>query len=386
MGKNIAVGIDIGTYQIKVAVAERSKEYPHPKIIGKGYAESRGLRYGYIINTADVSRSLKRAIEQAEKTSGVSIKEAHVSIGGVSLESVRAKGSAIISRGDNEITGLDVEKAGEASEDAIPKPAIVNRKILTAVPLRYSIDGREILGRPAGMKGVKLEVETLFITCLEQHLNDLVEAVENIGIKVRDVIASPLAASIVTLSKAQKIAGCVLANIGSETVSLVVFENNIPIALKVFQTGATDITNDIALGLKVPLEEAEQIKLGGITGADFSRQKLDEIVVKRLKNIFELIDSYLKDIQKQAMLPAGIIMTGGGSGVTTIADLAKATLNLPSEVGRVHIHNGNYVQDATWAVAYGLALIGVSTQDDGPSFIPGNAKEGVMSLLKRLLP
>jgi len=276
MAKNISVGIDIGTYQVKVAVAERSKENPHPKIIGKGYAESKGLRYGYIINSADVTRSLNKAIEQAEKASGIKIKEAFVSIGGVSLDAIGSHGYTIISRGDNEITELDVEKAMDASEEAIPKQSVVNKKILTAIPLSYSIDGREVLGRPVGMKGIKFEVDTLFIACLEQHLNDLVQAVEDAGVRVQDVVASPLAASLVTLTKAQKIAGVVLANIGSETVSIVVFENNIPISLKVFPIGSTSITNDIALGLKVPLEEAEQIKLGGITGTDFSKKKLSQ--------------------------------------------------------------------------------------------------------------
>lgn len=387
MAKNISVGIDIGTYQIKVAVAERSKENPHPKIIGKGYTESKGLRYGYIINSADVTRSLKKAVAQAESISDVKIKEAFVSIGGVSLDAVKSHGFTIISRGDNEITSLDVERAIDASEEAIPKQSMVNKKILTAIPLSYSIDGREVLGRPVGMEGVKLEADTLFITYLEQHLNDLVQAVEDAGIKVQDVVASPLAASLVTLTKAQKIAGVVLANIGSETVSIVVFENNIPISLKVFPIGSTSITNDIALGLKVPLEEAEQIKLGGITGTDFSKKKLDEIVVARLKDIFELIDSHLKDIERNALLPAGIVITGGGSGITTIEDLAKATLNLPSKVARVQFNSGNYIQDSSWAVAYGLCILGLSTEGDSPGIrIAKSTKRSVFSWLKKLLP
>ncbi len=387
MAKNISVGIDIGTYQIKVAICSRTKENPHPKIIGKGYSESRGLRYGYIINSTDVTKSLKKALAQAESMAGIQIKEAFVSIGGVSLDSVRSRGSTIISRGDNEITELDVEKAIEVSEETVPKQSIINKKVLMTVPLAFSIDGREILGRPVGMKGIKFEAEVLSIMCLEQHLNDLIQAVEDAGIQVQDVVASPIAASLVTLTNAQKIAGVVLANIGSETVSIVVFENSIPISLKVFPIGSTAITNDIALGLKIPLEEAEQIKLGGITSTDVPRKKLDEIVVARLTDIFELIESHLKEINKNAMLPAGIIITGGGSGITTIEDLAKATLRLPSRVAKVQFNNGNYVQDSSWAVAYGLCILGLSagTYNSGINLVK-NTKKGLYSWIKKLLP
>jgi len=151
-----------------------------------------------------------------------------------------------------------------------------------------------VLGKPQGMRGTKLEVESLFITTFEQHLNDLVTAIENTGIAVEDIMASSLAASFVMLTKAQKRAGCVLANIGAETVSIVVFENSTPISIKVFPLGSNDITNDIALGLKIPLEEAEKIKRGGMSSANYSKRKLDEIIAARLTDIFELIQAHLK--------------------------------------------------------------------------------------------
>ena len=122
---------------------------------------------------------------------------------------------------------------------------IPNRRILHGIPLRYSIDGTEVLGRPQGLKGTKLEVDSLFITTYEQHVNDLISTVENIGVYVEDVIASPLAASFVLLSKAQKRAGCVLANIGAETTSIVIFEESTPISLKIFPIGSNDVTNDM---------------------------------------------------------------------------------------------------------------------------------------------
>lgn len=389
MSRHISAGIDIGTYHVKVVVAERSREHSTPRIIGSGYAESRGMRYGYIINSSDVLRSLKKAVAQAEKSAGVPIKRAFLSIGGVSLESHRAKGSAIISRGDNLITELDVNRALQESERAIPEGDIINRKILHQIPITYILDKKRALGGPIGMRGVKLEVETLFVTCLEQHLNDLIEAVEDVGIQVQDVVAAPLAASLVTLTKAEKIAGCVLANIGSETVSLVVFEDNIPISLAVFPIGSNDITNDIALGLQVPLEEAEQIKLGGITSTHISRKKLDEIIIARLTDIFEIIEAHLNEIGKNGLLPAGIIITGGGSGVATIQDLAKATLRLPSKIAQLQIKsdkNGR-IRDASWSVAYGLSLLGLIDEEDSVGIrVVKNTKKNLLSWIRQFLP
>ena len=287
MTRNITTGIDIGTYQIKVVVTKNDKNTRTPKIIGAGFAQSKGLRHGYIINSTDTIHSINTAIEQAEKSSGVKIKKAFISIGGVGLEEVYSKGSAVISRADSEITDLDIEKAIRDSEKKVEQK-IINRKILHEIPISYKIDGQIALGKPQGMKGSKIEAEILFITCLERHLNDLIAAIEETGIIVEDVMASPLAGSFVTLSRAQKIAGSILANIGAETVSIVVFENNIPISLKVFSIGSTDITNDIALGLKIPLEDAERIKIGLLSGIDFPRKKLDEIITARLSDIFEL--------------------------------------------------------------------------------------------------
>ncbi|HJL55768.1 MAG: cell division protein FtsA [Candidatus Pacebacteria bacterium] len=372
MARNITTGIDIGTYQIKVVITEygNSNNGNLPKIIGTGFSQSKGLRHGYIINPTDTIRAIKIAVAQAEKSAKVRIKKAFISIGGVGLEEAHSKGGVIISRADSEITDLDIEKALKDSEKKIEQK-ILNRKVLHDIPLRYKIDGGTVLGKPQGMKGSRLEVDVLFVTCLEQHLNDLIAAVEEAGVQVEDVMASPIAGSFVTLSRAQKVAGAVLANIGAETVSIVVFENNIPISLKVFSIGGSDITNDIALGLKIPLEDAEKVKTGMLSGVEFPKKKLDEIITARLSDIFELIETHLKKIGKNGLLPAGIIITGGGSGIATIEDLARASLKLPSKLA-----NGGFgksqviekmhrqVRDSSWAVAYGLCIWGTGAEED----------------------
>lgn len=163
-----------------------------------------------------------------------------------------------------------------------------------------------------------------------------------------------------------------------------------PVSIAVLPIGSTDITNDIALGLNISLEEAEQIKLGGITGTQVSRKKLNEIIQARLTDIFELIESHLESIGKKGMLPAGIIITGGGSGVTTIEDMAKATLDLPSKIADVKFANNPKlgIKDPSWAVAYGLTIYGFNddASKKSTSALFKNAKRTFFSWIKRFLP
>ena len=144
---------------------------------------------------------------------------------------------------------------------------LTNRTVIHTIPLEYRVDGTKVLGRPQGLQGTKLSVDTLLITMLSQHYDDLLEATETAGVEVEGVMAAPLAASLVTLSKAQKTAGVVLANIGSETLSIIVFDNDTPVSVKVFPVGSNDITNTIALSFQIPLPEAEQMKRGAVTGS-----------------------------------------------------------------------------------------------------------------------
>jgi len=389
MRTHASIGIDIGTYQVKVVVTDsKSPDPSKPKVIGTGISESKGLRHGYILNHADVVKAIKSAIAQAAKSAQIEIKNAYISIGGIGLQSITHASSVTISRADQEITELDVEKAQALCEHDIPKSFIINRKVIHPITLGYRVDGRTVLGRPHGMKGTKLEIRMLFITCLEQHVNDIVDAVNDAGIEVLDIVASPIAGSLVTLTKAQKLAGCVLANIGAETVSIVVYENALPISLEVFPIGSTDITNDIALGLRLPIEDAESIKKGLSTQATFSKRKLDEIINARLSDIFELIEAHLKRIDKSGLLPAGIIITGGGSGIATIEDLAKAYLRLPSRTATAHTNTKDGVKDSTWSVAYGLCILGGNpNEDDHPGLTLTKASAfKILSWFKQFLP
>lgn len=384
MARNIAVGIDIGTYQIKVVAAEQIREdRMHPKVLGTGFAESRGLRHGYIVNVGEVAKSLRSALSQAEKMARMPIRSAIISVGGIGLASTVSQGTVVISRADSEISELDLGKVMEICESSISDSFSQNRKIIHRIPIQYKIDGKVVLGDPVGMKGMKLEMKALFVTCLDHHLNAIIEAVEETGVEVSSVVASPIAAAHVTLTKAQKIAGCVLANIGSETLSIVVFENDIPTSLEVFPIGSTDITNDIALGLRVPLEEAESIKLGSITATNYPKKKLDEIVIARLSDMFELIEAHLKKIGRSGLLPAGIIITGGGSSILDISEIAKSSLRLPSRVAHINFPSRDKTKfdDSLFAVAYGLCILGLNQDLENEGIISNSSS--IMTSIKR---
>ncbi len=368
MKRRIATGIDIGTYQVKMVVVEEiidPREGRQLHIIGTGLAESKGLRHGYIVNKEEVSASIREAKRQAEMTAHVPIRSAFLAVGGISLDEARATGSAIISRADQEITALDLEKADKVAREAAA-PGFLNRHVLHSIPLEYRIDGTKVLGDPVGMKGVRLEVDYLFITCLAQHEDILAKAVEDADIEIIDQMASPLAGSYVLLIGEQKMKGCVLANIGAETVSIVVYDEGIPVSVKVFPMGSSHITDDIALGFRVSLEEAERVKLGRLSGQMYPRKKVDDLISSRLVTLFTLIDKHLKSIGRRGPLPAGIIISGGGAGIGSISDIARGSLKLPARLAEFRLSSDTKLRDATWAVAYGLALWGLTGDTNMP--------------------
>ena len=364
---NHVTGIDVGSYHVKVVISERSRD-PRvpPRILGTGYAESRGLRQGYIVSIPEVSRSIAAAVAQASKAARVKVKRVYLGLGGIGLEEATSRGETVVERGDSVVTAREVPRAAKVSEEALPPSARQNRTIIHSIPLRYSVDGVKVLGKnPVGMKGARISVETLFITCLERHVVDLKAAVEDAGFEVEDVCASPLAASFVALSKMQKRVGCVLANIGSETLSVIVFEDSLPVSIKVFPVGAADITNDLALGLRISPEEAEQLKQGAVLGAPYPKRTIDTIISRRVSDMFKLVEAHLKKIGKDELLPAGIILTGGGSAIQTVTDLAKAVLRLPSRLAPLAEGTQKMqLRDSSWAVAYGLTLWGFSEGGD----------------------
>ena len=394
MIRNISIGIDLGSTKTKVIVGEFFKGEKNPKIIGMGESETKGVRHGYVVNSAEAIISVKNAVAMAEKSSGIKIKRAFVSVSGTTLRSEMSSGSTIISKANGEVTNLDIKKALEDSENNLN---LNNKKVIQSFPVSFKLDGKDVLGRIEGMSGNKLEIKALFITCSSQHLEDLLSVISEAGVNTIDVIASPVAGSQIALSERQKIVGCGLVNLGSETVSLAIFENGLLMSLRTFSIGSSDITNDIALGLKIPLEQAEIFKLGnslagrGNASENYPKKKLDEIIEARLSDIFELIENYLKKIRRNELLPAGIIFIGGGANISRLEELSKSFLKLPSKIGSVEIF-GNMktkLRDPAYFTALGLILSSQSNNEytDGSiSNLFKNLKDSIKSMTKQLMP
>jgi cell division protein FtsA len=265
-----------------------------------------------------------------------------------------------------------------------------NKKIIHTFPVSFRLDGKEILGRLEGAHGTKLETKTLCITYSIQHLEDLIGALAEAGIETIEVIASPVSSANIVLSEKQKIAGVALVNIGSETTTIAVFENGGLVSVYTFSIGSGDVTNDIALGLKITLEDAENIKQGNVP-ENLSKKKLDEIIEARLSDIFELIENHLKKIKRSGLLPAGIVFVGGGANIRRLEELSKSILKLPSSLGTTEFFGNSKtkLRDGAWFTALGLIL----NKKDEVSYSSGSLnhlfkdlKETLKSSIKQLMP
>ena len=351
--QEFSIGIDIGTHMSRAIVVRKNDESPLPEIVAVAACESKGLRNGYITHLGSAKETLNNLIKNLKEQSNIDVRKANVSMGGISITSVIATGETVISKADGIVTQIDIDRT---VAEALKKIDLTNRDVLYTLPIVYKIDGKEVLGRPIGMRGSKITAQVFFVVCLAQHLTDLVDLFTENGIEIENIIASPIAAAGIALSENQRQNGAMLANIGAETVSTIVYERGMPLSLQVFPIGGADFTKDIALGLKIPIEEAEQIKTGRSQGAH-SERKLSEIIEARLRDIFEILEKHLKKINRDALLPAGIIITGGGSHISQIESLARNTLRLPCRTGIPEhlLQMKPRIRDVSWIVSYGLA-------------------------------
>lgn len=381
MKQNFTVGIDIGTSLTRVVVCGvAATENSLPPILGYGISETRGLRHGYVVNREDALQSLKSALRDAQTQSGVKIRQANISIGGVGIDAQYGVGSSVVSRADGIIGKVDIEKAISDGETQLD---LKNRVMLHAFPVSFKIDGKEYPVRPEGISGLKLEVRTLFITCFTQHLEDLLGVIGDAGVKVLDFTATPISTHKLLLTDLQRNFGCTLIDIGAETVSVSVFENNTLISLHVFDIGSLNITKDLALGLRITPEEAESIKLGTVSFQSVPKKKLDEIIEARLSDIFELIDKYLKKMGRSGLLPAGAIIIGGGSQINMIESVAKNMLKVPVRAGYLEMPSTKGpIKDQRLLVAYSIATSQAESSSKSSSRSSPSDNEGFLSVIK----
>jgi len=382
--RNSITGIDIGTHTTKVVVAEQGRNGV-PKLIGCGSSKTNGMRHGYTTSVAKTTDSIRQAIAKAEKSAKQKIRRAYISLGAQSLSTDVVHVTIAISKGDGEVTPLDIDKLIEKAENTLLKEK-KNRHIMHSLPMTYYLDGKEIHGRPLGLYGDKLEAHVLFVSTFSHHFDDIVQSANDAGIDVLDVVAAPVAQAIPLLSEKQKTVGVGLVDIGDEITHITIYENDTLIGIKTLPVGVSDVVNDIALGLQVSLEDAESLfKELGVGAGRMSAQdkKIASIAEARTSEIFEMINGYLKKMRREALLPAGIIVAGGGAHIYNIKDTAKEELQLPVHImDDVQIPSQNTnCSGSSWLTAYGLCFL----ESDADPFLQTNAITKVGSQIKKMI-
>lgn len=408
--QRIIAGLDVGTSYIRVALAGRGGDGSFD-LLGIGMAPALGMRRGAVVDTEEVAVCIRTAVQDAMRNAGVSsVDHAYVSFGGSGLAMFSSKGVVAVTRADGEISVTDVERAQAAARSALP--SLANREILHEIPVRYAVDRESGVKDPIGMIGTRLEVESIFLTAFAPQLRQLLQSVEATGIPVEGVVVSPLAASRSTLSKYQKEIGVLALDLGGGTVSLAVFEEGALISAGTFPIGSAHITHDIAIGFQLPVDIAERLKVAhgtlrhdligkreGVRLADFSsdlsaviaRKDLADIIEARAADIFELVGKHLRKMGHSGLLPAGVVLTGGGAGLHGLVDFTKHQLQLPAAVG-VPVWHGQAVEaiaDPSWAVAVGLCLWAQDHEQSGSALgtlAPTRLFEGLMRLIRPLIP
>lgn len=353
------VGIDIGSGSIRAVGAIREEGSKYPLVVATYRKAIDGIDRGNIVDENDVVKAITNAMLALEEQAGREAMHTLVSLGAVGLSSHHASGYAQVSRGDASITDLDIENAIKDGHRGVSD--IRNKSIVHTIPMDYKVDGNKIQGSIIGVRGNKLETKTLFVTYPLQCMNVLQKTLEKAEIRVTDIVAGPIAESIPLLTKKQKIAGVALINIGQAVTSLLVYEKNIPLLVSTIAVGGDDITKDIALGMKVTLEEAEEIKCGRATYA-YSKRKVEEIIEARLEDLCEKITRELSRIQRSELLPAGIIITGSSSLAPRIEYVFRNELKLPIKIITHELVRitGDTLRDGGWARSYGLTFLAPS--------------------------
>jgi cell division protein FtsA len=384
--RNMIVGIDIGSGNLRAIGAVRHEGVKYPVVVATFKKAIDGVDRGNIIDEKEVANTISDAIMALEEQSGLSTLHTLVSLGAIGLSSSHTSGYAQVSRGDASVTDLDIENAIKDGNRAIPD--IRNKAIVHAIPMDYKVDGNKIQGAIIGVRGNKLETKTLFVTYPLQCMNILKKTLGSVNVRITDIVAGPIAESIPLLTKKQKIAGVALINIGQAVTSLLVYEKNIPLLISTIPVGGDDITKDIALGMKVTLEEAEELKCGRATYA-YSKRRVEEIIEARLEDLCSKITKELMRIQRSELLPAGILVCGSTSLIPRLDFVFRNELRLPIKIVSNELVKitGDTLRDSGWARSYGLTFLAPQdTENDAFKELLTSIFTRVKKLISQFLP
>ena len=354
--EQILIGVDVGSAFIRAAAISHERNGRYREVLATSKLPSLGVDHGNVTEPEVVADIFRDVISHVERKIGGRADGILVSLGGSYLNSYHSNGSTLISRGDGTVSDIDIENALKEAEKGVSD--IKNKTILHTIPLRFKLDGEEVHGNILGLRGHKLEVKVLFITYPTQYFKTFKDMLSESDIDVADIIAGPIAESVPLLTKKQKLAGIAVINIGAEATSILVYENNVPLLVSVIQSGGNDITKDLALGMKISLEEAEEIKCGTST-QNFSKRRMEEIIEARIEDLGEKINKELDRIHRRELLPGGILVLGETSLLPKIDSMMRFVLKLPVKVAsnELSIISNGTLNDVSYARSYGLCFL-----------------------------
>jgi len=344
--------LDIGTSKITTITGQFPENESKINIVGVASIPAVGFKKGQIINLEQASKTITDCIESTERMAGFQINHAYICLTAPHLESINSKGVTAVSGTNGEITTADIERAVEAAK-AISLPA--NKEIIHVIPRLFTVDGQEGVIDPVGMSGIRLEVETHLILASTPSLKNLYKCLEDIGIKVDGLVYSGLSAAKACLTETETELGVALIDIGGSNTTLTIFQESSPIFSGVIPIGANNITNDLAIGLRLPLQDSEKIKIKlkayadkkgfedeielthlGIIGEDKKKisfsTTVNGIIKARLEEIFGFIYDQIEDNDFKNSIPAGIVLTGGGAQTILAKEVCSDIIPLPVRI------------------------------------------------------
>ncbi|UCC80342.1 MAG: cell division protein FtsA [Candidatus Zixiibacteriota bacterium] len=346
----IITGLDIGTTKVGVIIGEPAESGSF-RILGVGTAPSEGLKKGVVVNLEKAVDSVKSAIDDAELVTGKKIENVYASISGDHIKSINSRGVIAIGKTGSEIALSDVERAIEAAKTvAIPS----DREIIHVLPQEYKVDDQDGIRDPIGFSGVRLEVDVHIVTGSVSAAQNVLRCIEKSGIGVEELVLQSLASSYAVLTKDEMELGCMAIDMGGGTTDLAVFHEGSVKHTAVIGIGGKNVTGDLAIGLRTPLEQAEQLKCNygsalsssvdasemvivpGVAGREskeVSRSVLASIIEPRMEEIFSLVARELKKSHFTEMLAAGVVLTGGAAQLDGVLELAEQIFDLPAKLG-----------------------------------------------------
>lgn len=390
--------LDIGSGSIKLlSVAKKIGENEF-KILSQNQQACFGVRKGIVIDVPKVVEIISSLKERAQQDYSQKITSVYANVGGGHLFCASSHGLVSVSRADRKISEEDIERVLEAAQTFSLSS---NKEILKIFPKEFIVDGEKGVKEAVGMEGVRLEADVLVLCGFSPYLKNSTQSILNSGLEINDLIPSPLASARAVSNSREKELGVCLLDIGAGTTGLAVFEEGSLIQAAIFPVGSGHITSDIAICLKTDIDTAEKIKLEfgscqipsklsqklkkiKIEGEEpliFTKKVLTDIIEARVSEIFDLVNKELKKISRQGILPAGVVLTGGGAKLPGIKDLAKKEIKLPCRVG---IPQGfpAALSEPDFSTLCGLILTGADLEEEQGNF--SNFGKGIKDKLKRI--